>query len=668
LRVTGVGPLVVEERVAWWAVLALPAVVPLVVGTVPFTSSGSYTQNPFVYPKIVAFALLVAISSASWAYGVLRGTIGLRTVPGGWWLAGFLGLATLSTAFAMSPSMAFFGGKYQRVGLMVMLLAAAAFVLAVQLMTSAGRMRSLAWSTVGAGVVAAALVLLQSRGIDPLSMSRDNPIIFFRGPSLLGNPDFTGTYLVVPTVLAAALALSAPALRARLMAWGCFGVTLLAVLVSLTRGAWVGVTVGVGVLIILAARSQGTKKSAMLLVAGLATVLALAVAVEGPATFGARFSDLTSATTAGDSRFVLWGEALTVVRQHPLFGTGPDSYPLGWYGARSPTTMRLTGIETVIDDPHNYLLLLIATLGIPAGLLGVGILAMPLVRTARAALARDATHARLMYAGWWAALLGLTAALVFGANVVALTMMLAIGIGVLLAPRAADVLTPPSVWRPLIAGMAACTLIILVLSGISLAADVRLRGAKASGDLAAIGAAAGTAPWHAEAQYLAAYGYATDAVALLVQGAPGAKDALIEADMRLNTLIRREPHEYSSQVLKALYLTQRGAVEGTATFELARSAAEKALDIYPLSPVAAFLKALNEANLGNKQAALATLEPLWDIDPRYSEAGVLYVQLLAERGQRDRAQQALATLKTRFPSSVEVQKLAQSLEATGTAQ
>ena len=82
-----------EDRFAWYAVLALPFVVPVVVGIVPFASSGAFTENPFVYPKILALALLVAIASASWAIGVVRERIQVRSVPGGWWLVGFLGLA-----------------------------------------------------------------------------------------------------------------------------------------------------------------------------------------------------------------------------------------------------------------------------------------------------------------------------------------------------------------------------------------------------------------------------------------------------------------------------------------------------------------------------------------------------------------------------------------------
>ena len=108
--------------------------------------------------------------------------------------------------FALSPSMAFFGGEYQSVGLLSLLLAGGVFFLLTQLLTSLGRIRALSWSTVVGGVVVALVTILQVRDMDPLGLSRENLYVLQRGPSLLGNPDFTATYLVVPVLVAAALA------------------------------------------------------------------------------------------------------------------------------------------------------------------------------------------------------------------------------------------------------------------------------------------------------------------------------------------------------------------------------------------------------------------------------------------------------------------------------
>lgn len=661
-RATTAAQTALEERVAWYAILALPAVVPLVIGLVPFSDPSALTQNPFIYPKIVALALIVAVAGVAWGYGVVRGTIQLRTLPGRWWLIGFLALATLSTLFAMSPAVAFFGGKYQRVGLMVILLAVAAFVLTAQLLTGQRRMRALAWSTVSTGVVAAALVILQSRDLDPLGMSRDNLYVLHRGPSLLGNPDLTATYLVVPVVLAAALALSSPGPRSRLLSWACFGVTTLAVATSLTRGAWVGLLVGVGALVIVAVRSSAARKSAILLVAGLGLAVVLAVAASGPATFAARFSDLSSATTAGDGRLVLWGEAIQVIKTRPLLGTGPDSYWLGWFGARSATSMQLSGMDTVNNDPHNLLLLALATLGIPGGLSAIAVLLAPLVASARTALARDLAPSRLVHTGWWAASLGLLAGLFFGPNEVVLTLMLAMTSAAVLAPRVTVADPVTRIGRPLAVGLALVACIAFVLSAQSLSADMRLARARASGDLSGMDRAVRTAPWHAEAQYLAAYEYSAQAASMLAMGTTGSQEACAAADGRLRALVDDNPHDYAAHVLRAHALAQWGAIDSGRSFEGARVAAADALAVYPLSPVAAFYKALAEVNLGERDAAARTLETLWDIDPDYADAGTLYAEVLIEQGDREEASRVLQVLEERFPRSTVVQNLAVTLE------
>jgi len=550
-----------------------------------------------------------------------------------------------------------------------MLLCAAVYVLATQLVTTPQRMRALAWATVAGGMVVAIVALLQTRGIDFLATSRENMVIFLRGPSLLGNPDYTATYLVVVLVLGAALALSARGLRARIVAWSCSGVALLTIAVSLTRGAWVGAVVGLAALTIPAARTHITKKNVALALGGLLLIVVVAVAVVGPSGFAKRFEDLASTETAGDTRLVMWGEALSVIGDRPLLGTGPDSYSLGWYGVRSVSSMEQTGVNATHGDPHNTVLLSMATLGVPAGLLLVAMVVLALMRTARTVFTRDAKPALLLYAGWWAALLGLCAALLFAPHVAVFTMMLALVLGVLLAPQAAVAEARPSLQRPRVIGMILGVAVLLVVSAITLVADVRLKDASERGDLAGIDAAARIAPWHAEAQYTAAFAHVNTALALQNQATAGAEQALDTAEERLDALIEQNPYKYGSYTLKAHFLLQRGVnADSQDLVARARTAARQALDIYPLSPVAAFYKAQSEVVLGDVDAALETLEPVWNIDPVYSDAGVLYVTLLMQAGRTEEAQEAMAALKAKHPWDQKVLELEASLETSGTAQ
>jgi tetratricopeptide (TPR) repeat protein len=218
-------------------------------------------------------------------------------------------------------------------------------------------------------------------------------------------------------------------------------------------------------------------------------------------------------------------------------------------------------------------------------------------------------------------------------------------------------------------GMALGSAVLLVLSAITLVADARLKDAADANDVAAMDAVTRAAPWHAEAQYLAAYGQVTQALAMQTQGMPGAEQALDAAGGRVDALIEQNPYEYDSLALKAYFLMERGiAANSKNLVGRARTAAREALELYPLSPVAALTKAQCEAALGDLDAALETLEPLWNIDPVYTDAGILYVKLLAQTGQTEEARAAVVELKAKHPWDQKVLELEASLEASGTAQ
>nr|WP_316641454.1 Wzy polymerase domain-containing protein [uncultured Roseateles sp.] len=87
----------------------------------------------------------------------------------------------------------------------------------------------------------------------------------------------------------------------------------------------------------------------------------------------------------GSSRFGVWLSAWDLIKQHPLTGVGWGGFNLAW--TLTPNANRL--VET-FDNAHNLPLHLIAELGLPLGLLVVGLLCWAL---ARAFTASDKAHA-----------------------------------------------------------------------------------------------------------------------------------------------------------------------------------------------------------------------------------------------------------------------------------
>ena len=427
-------------------------------------------------------------------------------------------------------------------------------------------------------------------------------------------------------------------------------------------------------LVVSARRSSLGSREGRWLLGGLGLVLAASVLYRGPASFLARFSDLASTATAGDGRFVLWKDALAVAAKHPLLGTGPDSYRLGWYAVRSLASVRLSGIALTTEDPHNIVLLLMATMGIPAALYAVGLVVATLWGTGKAAFAKDAKSGQLLYSGWWAALLALAVALFFGVSTVAAAVMLFVSAAVLLAPRVTESSLTGPIRTLLVGGVAAVATVLAVLSAVTMVADVRLGQALAARDAAGIARAARIAPWHvAGAVRGRAYCRGRRAGGVHAGGSTGAGEGRARRAAHQGP-DRGEPARVrlavAARVLHGPERCSPGVVRprrGVRRLPELQLAAEAALRLKPLGADAALLKALAESSLGDNAAAIATLEPVWDIDPRFAEAGILYLKVLEQEGDDERAEQVLATLKVGFPRNAAIQEELRSREASAPA-
>jgi len=665
--VRGAGERVTAARVAWYALAAVPAVVPVVTSKVPFASGPPLTLSLFVYPKILALSVLLAVSALGWAVAVLRGESALRTLPLRWELAAFFGLATVSTASAISPVLSVFGGQFQATGLMVLALGGTAFVLATQLVDTPDRVRTLAWSTVVGGVLVALVALVQMLGVDPLDLTVTGETAFLltRGASLLGNPDFTGTYLVVPTVLAAGLALCETG-RGRVFAGAASVLTGLALLNTLTRGAWVGLVVGLVVFAVAVRRSSVrlTRTQWTALAAALAvSVLTLLLA---PGRVWGRIADMVAGEAAGGGRLILWRDALAVIGNHPLLGTGPDAYRLGWYAVRSPESVALSGMASVTEDPHNLVLLLAATIGVPAALAATVLFVRAARIAAPVALKRDAAAARLSYSGWFAAYAGFVAAMLFATNTPVVTALLFVATGVLVAPHARAATPRPGTRALAFALLAAVVVGATVVSAVTVVADARLVRAKTGDRTAELAAqAASTAPWHARAQYESALAASEDALGALGSGDTRADALVLEARERLVGLIEHNPAEYKSHAARAFFLSNAGLMLGPETLQEAVLSAEEAQRIYPVSSEAAYLKAFALLGLERYEQAVVALEDIWEVDPGYPEPGIVYAQALALAGREGEAAEIAALLRERFPDNADVAGLVAAIEAQG---
>jgi O-antigen ligase len=137
---------------------------------------------------------------------------------------------------------------------------------------------------------------------------------------------------------------------------------------SLSRSAWVGAFVGVVFLAIL----QQRKKSLNAVAIGLLFIVILIPSARQRAALLFSSSEVSNA-----SRLAGWHGAIAVWRDHPLLGSGPDTFFEAFRAHRSMDYIRATGPEVTQAHAHNDFLQMAATLG-TSGLIAFVVLLLTL--------------------------------------------------------------------------------------------------------------------------------------------------------------------------------------------------------------------------------------------------------------------------------------------------
>ena len=173
----------------------------------------------------------------------------------------------------------------------------------------------------------------------------------FRVPSTLGNPNMLGQYLILVIPLGGAGLLSAKGWGRRLFYLCCCGVMCLCMLLTLSRGAWLGLLFAGLVFLVLV-------QPKLLLLAPLALV-ALYFAL--PETVIARFTSIGNlGDTSTSYRLFIWLGTLDMLKDYWLCGVGPGD------GAFNLVYPRYSYNEIVAPHSHNLFLQIVCDAGIAA--------------------------------------------------------------------------------------------------------------------------------------------------------------------------------------------------------------------------------------------------------------------------------------------------------------
>ena len=287
--------------------------------------------------------------------------------------------AVVSTVTSLSPWTSILGAHESYFGLLTFLAYAVLFFATRALCASVEDARRLALAPVVAAGVAATYAVVQIAGLDPILYARTADLGGFVRPfATLGHPNFLSAFLAMalPLVIVAldrALRNRQPVVAAVFALVAVLSGAAIAVAVS--RGAWLAAAAAAA--IVVGGAWAGARGRVAAVAAGVAGgtaaalgVLAVTLPAGGVVLRGLLERVRYFAESAG--RQHIWRAAWDLFRDHPLTGTGLDTFQVAFADKRTPAYWAIEWNASPARA-HNEALNLLATQG---ALGGVAVLAV----------------------------------------------------------------------------------------------------------------------------------------------------------------------------------------------------------------------------------------------------------------------------------------------------
>jgi O-antigen ligase len=240
-------------------------------------------------------------------------------------------------------------------------------LLAATTATSERVLRRLLWLLVAVGGLSCLPALLSA---GQLRASFGGAVVANRLEGTFTQPNEFGSFAMVVVVVGSALLVGARSRREALLVGLAVVPAVGGLLLSLSRGSWIGAVAGAGVLLVLLPRARRALALAAFPLV-LAAVALGAFAPENPQVqvVGSRVSTLTESGGGNpyDDRPRIWAEGRREVALDPVTGHGPGAFPV-------VSTRSASQAQTVqAEHAHSVLLTVAAEYGLPGAALLVGL-------------------------------------------------------------------------------------------------------------------------------------------------------------------------------------------------------------------------------------------------------------------------------------------------------
>ncbi|HAH31430.1 MAG TPA: hypothetical protein DCL44_03845 [Elusimicrobia bacterium] len=340
--------------ILFWGLAVLLFFVPLV-----FFSG---LNSPFQLPQTLFLRLgVLALVFLGLAISLFRNRIEIFFPPLALPVLVFVGVMGVSAFFSPDRFTSFFGSHGLWFG-GFWSVASYAVIYWIAALHPEKRVRFLAvimWSS----LVAFIYLFCQRVGWDPF-WKASAPA--YRFSATFGNPVYMGGFAAMAVPISLYFCLSGRGWLRVCAAFIC-GLNFLLCLISMTRGAWLGLTGGL-VLWLFLTRKYWRKELLLvaLLSAGSVVLSRYAVGRGGNEMIWTRAKVMIdSKESSAAARLHLWKSALRISRDHPLAGVGLDLFGDVFPRYQDMTHRRQTGPLQLATNAHNELLQVVATTGIP---------------------------------------------------------------------------------------------------------------------------------------------------------------------------------------------------------------------------------------------------------------------------------------------------------------
>jgi O-antigen ligase/uncharacterized protein YukE len=673
------------EKIIWISLHLLVFLVPIamsnanwVVRLFPSATSFSLplTYDQFDIVKVFIMRACALVGLGAWSFQFFLKGGRLRRTKLDWLIVGFLGWVLLTSFTSISPATALFG-KYRRFeGFFSFATYAIVYFLVVQLCDRPGRIRSLARTLMLSSVIVAGYGVLQYLGLDPINWGSNLPFETNRAFSTFGNPDLLGGFLIFPLTISISMALSEPKAKWRIFYWVTFLLTVTAWITAFVRGAWIGGALGLVILavaVFLAKSKFNVVDWVFTALAGVGGVGLVARSLTNSNSVLNVWERLQSILQFGEgsalTRFEIWQAAIAAIKARPLFGFGADTFRLVFPKYKPLAYVKDAGYLSVADNVHDYPLQLMAGIGIIGFLLLYGIFGWALWLGAPNAFAKGKGTERLVFAGFWAAIVGYITHLMTGLSVTGSTVFLWMAIAIIVAPTATDHEFHAPNWGPIVAGAIIVVLGVASIGNIVFitADNYFLHGQFTStgeDPIALTKTAIALNPYNDTYRSMLGKSYESQMLSWLSQASTDqaagkttttdvqqAASAFQSAEQTFKQTISIVPTEYDNYLFISSLYNEAGTYLNPKYLSLAVTWADKGIAVEPYGPGVRLQKAVAQAANGNDAAALATAKAAVDMDPNYADIHLFYAQTLTRLGNLTEAVAQYKKLVTLDPTN-----------------